>query len=961
MPPYVTGVHVTPPAASLAVGGSLASFVATATLSDGTSQDVTQSSTWSSSNEHMATVIGQGVVQSHDCVGTATISASYVGVTGTASLAVGSGPTLIALVIEPAHFELPVGMSQTIEASGTFSDGTIVDLTDLVTWVSDDPSIADLEQWSSLYVAAVATGKTAITASMCGVSSSPAVVTVGPPVLSGLQVTPWYTEVSGGCVDYLHARGIYSDGSEADVSHLATWASSAPKIVEVLNQPAPGMIVPSSGSWSQATITATIDTAFGPASSSAEVRVSSSSFRSLSPSSKTLFPAGFRTLPLLLQIEPTDAWTPVLGTVQFGGGVWFSDGNWADVSSVMTWSMIDPAVATVSAFGLATGIAPGTSAIQGQWVGMTGSTTLTVGGGAPTSITVVCDAWQVQPGFGPNCSIRGRWDSGYAAGLGPVGTWSSSDPSVVSVNGSTLTAVAPGTAVLSASYAGHSDSAEIEVLDAQLVSVEVSPAFATIPVLQRQEFQAVGIFSQGPPRRLPASWSTTLEQQGNWVTGSRVGTTTVSCTIQGVKSNDAIVEVLPIKQTGVTVIPDRARTFPHGRAVFAAVESYEGGLLATVTPRSWWHAGPAGIAVESLVRPGPGWVTGLDVGTAQVSARFCQSEGFAELVIPDAQLASISVVPSAVTLHLGTRRRLRAFGVFTDGSAGVEVTDQVGWGTEDASVVAVHDDGAVFARGAGASTVVATFGRTGAQGTAHVVIDGASVLETIHVWFVGPGHQGDLPNPSVALAHVPLGGRLQAKAMGVFRDGTDLSYQDITDVVVWSSSAVDLARVSNAPGEQGLVAASILPGQTGSVAIRARYDGATGPVVSNAAAAVVTACSSYASYEICALDSNDRCMPVSNAPGTELVVSHGVPLSLGVFAVFDETAPGCQGLGQRGYHAIRDSIWSPSNGTVALVGNQGRAGEVTATGAAGALTTVLARWRGGPLGMSDVVTVRVGP
>lgn len=78
--PSVTGVAVAGNASTIGVS---AQFTATATLSDGTSQNVTAKATWSSSNPAVATVTSGGVVTAV-AVGEADVTATYVGVSGKA-------------------------------------------------------------------------------------------------------------------------------------------------------------------------------------------------------------------------------------------------------------------------------------------------------------------------------------------------------------------------------------------------------------------------------------------------------------------------------------------------------------------------------------------------------------------------------------------------------------------------------------------------------------------------------------------------------------------------------------------------------------------------------------------------------------------------------------------------------------------------------------------------------------
>jgi uncharacterized protein YjdB len=80
----VTSVAVTGTVPAI---GSAAQLTSTATLSNGTTQDVSSSATWTSSNTAVATVGSTGVVTAV-ATGTSVIQATYSGVTGTLNITV---------------------------------------------------------------------------------------------------------------------------------------------------------------------------------------------------------------------------------------------------------------------------------------------------------------------------------------------------------------------------------------------------------------------------------------------------------------------------------------------------------------------------------------------------------------------------------------------------------------------------------------------------------------------------------------------------------------------------------------------------------------------------------------------------------------------------------------------------------------------------------------------------------
>src|SRR5205085_8827355 len=84
--PTVSSVTVSGPSSSAKPGDS-AQFTATATLSNNTSQTVTNQSTWQSSNAAIATVSSTGLATA-TTAGEVDIRATYQGVTGSAHVTV---------------------------------------------------------------------------------------------------------------------------------------------------------------------------------------------------------------------------------------------------------------------------------------------------------------------------------------------------------------------------------------------------------------------------------------------------------------------------------------------------------------------------------------------------------------------------------------------------------------------------------------------------------------------------------------------------------------------------------------------------------------------------------------------------------------------------------------------------------------------------------------------------------
>jgi hypothetical protein len=105
--------------------------------------------------------------------GTTTISATFGGQTGTATLTV-TAATLTAITVTPPTGTINPGQTLQYTATGTFSDGTMQDITRLVTWLSSAHSVAKISNAPPRrgLATAVGSGDTTITARRLGLSGS---------------------------------------------------------------------------------------------------------------------------------------------------------------------------------------------------------------------------------------------------------------------------------------------------------------------------------------------------------------------------------------------------------------------------------------------------------------------------------------------------------------------------------------------------------------------------------------------------------------------------------------------------------------------------------------------------------------------------------------------------------------------------------------------------------------------
>jgi hypothetical protein len=191
-PKTLTTVSVTPAAATI-TAGTTQQLKATATYSDGSKTDVTLSASWASSNFATATINSAGIAKGIS-PGTAAITASTGGQSGTASLTV-AAPALTAITIAPANPSFTVGSSEQFTATARYNNGTTADVTSKVAWASSNTAV------TTISASGLATGKSAgsatISASMNGATfTTQATVAAAPTPIGAVDITTWHVDAN---------------------------------------------------------------------------------------------------------------------------------------------------------------------------------------------------------------------------------------------------------------------------------------------------------------------------------------------------------------------------------------------------------------------------------------------------------------------------------------------------------------------------------------------------------------------------------------------------------------------------------------------------------------------------------------------------------------------------------------------------------------------------------------------
>jgi trimeric autotransporter adhesin len=522
---------------------------------------------------------------------------------------------------------------------------------------------------------------------------------------------------------------------------------------------------------------------------------------STSPQTVTLSGTGTTAGLLSIAVTPSAPTLPMGNQQQFAAiGTW-SAGLTVDVSQFVTWTSSAATVASVTSAGLASALKLGTTKIGATLRSVSGTTVLTVAASAPVlqSISITPANLSITVGQIQQFAATGIYSDRSTRDLTPSATWSSSQPGVVGITGTGLASgLGAGSSTITASLGATSGSASVSVSSFALVSIAVTPNNPSIALGTNQRFVAIGTYSDGSTLNLtqPATWNSAsatiaTANASGLSTSTSPGQTAISATVAGIAGSSTLT-VTPATLVAMTITP-AIPTSPQGMIKqFAATGTFSDGTTQDVTSSVQWNSSNASVATISNSASSRGLATTNAAGTSSISATFGSISASTSLTASTVALASITVSPAIPSVALGTMQQFTATGIFTDGST-QDLTTSATWSSGSTVVANVSSNGMGTSLASGTSTITASLGRI--SGSALLNITSASVL-AIAV------------NPTTAA--IPSGVNQTFTAAGTFSDG---STQDLTSSVHWSSSAPNVATVSDTPGNNG-VATSLNGGST---------------------------------------------------------------------------------------------------------------------------------------------------
>ncbi|HEY0489247.1 MAG TPA: ice-binding family protein [Telluria sp.] len=226
----LVNIAVTPATATVAIGATQ-QLVATAVYSDGSAQDVSTKAAWTSATPAVATVTAASGNATAVRAGTAVVTASFNGKSGSSTLTVPPA-TLMSLAVTPPAVTLLAGETRQLTATATYSDGTRSDVSAQSQFTS--ANTAAVSTTATGMLSGVAAGTSVISAAFGGQTATSNAQTLAATITS-ISISPATAAINVGATQTYIATALYSDNSAAVITNSAQWTSSTTGVATVTN------------------------------------------------------------------------------------------------------------------------------------------------------------------------------------------------------------------------------------------------------------------------------------------------------------------------------------------------------------------------------------------------------------------------------------------------------------------------------------------------------------------------------------------------------------------------------------------------------------------------------------------------------------------------------------------------------------------------------------------------------
>jgi uncharacterized protein YjdB len=390
----------------------------------------------------------------------------------------------------------------------------------------------------------------------------------------------------------------------------------------------------------------------------------------------------------------------------------------------VTWTVENPAIATVSAAGVVTAVALGTTQVAASARGKSGIASITVAKTPVASVDLRPD--RVSTSIGTTTKLTATaYDAGQNVLPDRGFVWSTSNAAVATVDNGLVTTKGQGTATITATAEGKSDATEFTVSPGAVAKVSITPSSISMVVGDKQILAASAQDASGTVLTgRDVTWASSNTQvvtvAGGQITALASGTAHITATIDGVSGAADVTVTKPPVQS-VTVAP--ATVMVGQKTILVATITDARGVVVTDRTVTW--SMPANSIAS--IDPSTGEVTGRAVGsvaaTASVVAEGKSGSAIVTVIpIPPAPVATVSIDKTNPSIVQNAATTLTAT---TKDAGGTTLTGRVvTWQTSDATIASISatSGSTIQVTGGVAGTATVTATSEGKTTTSSVIV-----------------------------------------------------------------------------------------------------------------------------------------------------------------------------------------------------------------------------------------------
>ena len=670
--------------------GMTQDFIAIAHMADKSAKEVTDSVAWQSSDTAIVTVNQTGFLQAV-AQGEATLSATLNGVDSNTATITVTDAVLQSLQITPATVSLAKGLTQSLTATGVFSDDSSKNITDTVDWKSSDTAIVTVNQTG--FLQAVTQGEATLSATLNGVDSNTATITVTDAVLQSLQITPATVSLAKGLTQSLTATGVFSDDSSKNITDTVDWKSSDTAIVTV-NQTGFLQAV----TQGEATLSATLN---GVDSNTATITVTDAVLQSLQITPATVSLAKGLTQSLTAT------------------GV-FSDKSLKNITDSVAWQSSDTAIVTVNQTGSLQAVAQGEVTLSATLNGVDSNTaTITVTDAVLQSLQITPATVSLAKGLTQSLTATGVFSDDSSKNITDSVTWKSSDTAIVTVVSGLIDAVNLGQSDVTAVLDGiNSNTATVTVTDSELMRISITDANGNnavkLPLGLTTTLKTMGHYSDDTMQPLNnALWRSSTDAINVTTAGVvhslKLGDANVIATFNNVSSNIKVevTDALPTGYSSQLHTRTRNGLIVGESPVFVVDAKFTDGVTRNASGLGVWSSSDTSVATVAYTegdnRYGGAVIHALKGGTAIIKLTIGDVAFDTEIKVSDRWIVDYTV--TNISMIVGEQHNLTLNGIWNDGVI-EDVSPHFNWYVSSGrGIVDVYDSAVVTALKAGRAGV----------------------------------------------------------------------------------------------------------------------------------------------------------------------------------------------------------------------------------------------------------------